>query len=206
MGKSQRPFTSKCSDGPGGVPSDLSKKLGGRADTALILVPMRLFKALLVVAALSRPVMAEWDPPELVPMPADVPPHRAGFIAGEHHYDIDPEAYEQHHLGDHWISYGQHNYDMSEDASVRDRFPYEKVRYRGMGRDFEERYSMLRRSLEDMDHHAEQPWVLSRVKHPGLAYTMPPDVAEEEWHKRDVGFPRPSWYAIYKKQKRVVRE
>jgi hypothetical protein len=94
---------------------------------------------------------------------------------------------------------------MSNDPSARHRFPHEQRRYRGMGQGERERFSMLRQSIEEICDCTEEPWVLDRIRHRGLAYAMPPDEEYREHERRAVGFPRPSWYAIYKKQKRVVR-
>lgn len=145
----------------------------------------------------------------LVPMPADIPPHHSRVIVGEHHYDLQPEDYEERHSQTHFISHGQHNYDMSQDPSNRERWDVNQKRYHGMGLGEDERYSMMRRSIEDIDDHAERPWVLHGIKRRGLAYAIPSEAREAneaEYARRVVGFPRPSWYAIYKKQRGVVRE
>lgn len=157
--------------------------------------------------ALAAPACAQHEaPPDLVEMPADIPPHHKNFIATDRHYEIDAADNEIHHCGDHWISYGQHNYEMSDDPSNRERFPYDSRRFRGMGLGDEERYSIMRRDLEDIDHHPERPWVVNRIGKRGLAYAVPPENEVLEYQERFVGFPRPSWYAIYKKGKRIVRE
>lgn len=163
-------------------------------------------RLLVMLAGLIAAAPARAHDDTLIPMPVDIAPHHTHVIVGPHHYDIQPEQYESRHFGTHWNSFGQHNYDMSQDPSRRERFDYHQRRYRGMGQGEEERYSMTRRSLEDIDDHAEQPWVLDRIKRRGLAYALPPEEEREEWERRAVGFPRPSWYAIYKKRKRVVRE
>lgn len=161
---------------------------------------------LVMLAALAAPAFAHDD--TRIPMPMDIAPHHTHFIAGPHHYDIQPEQYEQRHFGTHWISFGQHNYDMSNDPYVREQYDHTNAprRYRGMGLGEHERYSMMRRDLRQIDDHAEEPWVLSRINRRGLDYEMSPEEEHDEMHRRAVGFPRPSWYAIYKKQKRVVRE
>ena len=157
-----------------------------------------------LLALLAAPAFAHDD--TLIPMPMDIPPHHVGSIVGDHHYDIKYEDFEEEHGPTHWISYGQHNYDMSQEPYNRDRYDHDQRRYRGMGEGPRERYSLTRRTVEDIDDHAEQPWVLDRIHHRGLAYAMPPEEAHDEMHNRAVGFPRPSWYAIYKKDRRVHRE
>lgn len=169
---------------------------------------MRRLLLLLVVCAAPSALLAEANDDGRVPMPADVPPHSADYPAGPHHFDISGNDHEIHHFGDHWISYGGHNYDMKEDPSNRARVDYENKRYRGIEPEHRQRWHMHRRSLEEV-HFAsipEQPWVVDRIRRRGLDYEMPPDEEHDEMHRRAVGFPRPSWYAIYKKRKRVVRE
>ena len=166
----------------------------------------RMRRLLIMLLGLAAVAPARGQDVELIPMPADIPPHHTHVIVGEHHYDIQPEQYEHRHSETHWNSFGQHNYDMTEDPSHREHFDFDQKRYRGMGRGPDERYSMTRRSLEDIDDHAERPWVLTNLHRRGLAYAIPEDEWPAEREKRAVGFPRPSWYAIYKKQKTVVRQ
>lgn len=165
---------------------------------------MRRF--LVMMLGLAAPAIAQPVDPMRIPMPMDIPPHHTHSVVGPHHYDIQPEQYEERCSPGHVKSYGQHNYDMSEDPSNRERFYVDSKRWRGMGLGQDERYSMMRRSLEDIDDHAERPWVTTNLHRRGLAYRIPDEGLDEELSKRAVGFPRPSWYAIYKKDKRVHRE
>lgn len=158
-----------------------------------------------LVMLLAVPALAVAHDDTLIPMPADVPPHHARFLAGPHHFEIGGNQTEIRHSGDHWISYGMHNYDMSADPSNRHKFPYEEHRYRGMGQGERERFSMSRKSLADIPRGQEEPWVVDRIKRRGLAYQLPEEDTITERDRRAVGFPRPSWYAKYKHQRRVVR-
>ncbi|MBI4863899.1 MAG: hypothetical protein HY815_27120 [Candidatus Riflebacteria bacterium] len=132
--------------------------------TALQVVAMALF------FGLAGRVLAHDEP--LIPMPADIPPHHARTIVGERHHDISNKPELVHHWSDHYISYGHHNYDLTGDPSMRNRYPYEKRRYRGMGQGEDERFLICMKAFDQIPERC-------------LA-----------------GQTRPSWAVIYKRKRR----
>ena len=136
-----------------------------------------------------------------VPMPADIPPHHKGVIVGERHYDISNAPESIQHFGDHFISYGHHNYDMSQDPSVVHDYPYYKRRYRGMGLGDRERCEIMRKDFSRIDDRPTKPWVYHGAWKRGLHYRKPWELAEEDEARDRVDFPRPSWAVIYAKRR-----
>jgi hypothetical protein len=112
------------------------------------------------------------DDPTLVPMPMDIAPHPSHFIAGERHYDIGGRPESTHHYGDHFISFGHHNYDMSGDPSRRGIAVTTPRRHRGMEPERGERLTVLARRMPEVpgpDPGSVRPsWWAIYKRHPGV--------------------------------------
>jgi hypothetical protein len=149
---------------------------------------------LILAPIVSGPARAQ--EPTRAPMPVDIPPHHRGFIAGERHFDVSNAPPFVRHFGDHFISYGRHNYDISDDPAYSWRYPFETVRFRGTGRGLE-RMSVVTWHPDEFDLPPERPWVSTGMRARGLRY-RPPE--EQRVEPPPFDRPTPSYYAVYKQR------